>query len=257
MTSLDELSDSQLMLAAQQGRRECFAQLVRRYQSRLVRVAESRLGRRDWAEDAVQETLLAAYRSRKTFQLEKNFRTWLWTILLNQCRRQYKRRTRRREVAALWGAGDVDPRDSATPSRPVEPQSLLPSPLSALLAKERAAQLDAFLAQLTPPQADALRLRFFAGLKFLEIAETMECSLLTAKNRVRYGLARMAQLVATADKSSGGDSESPSKVDIKQDAAGDSVRRASSQLEPAASKDDIDDDVDATRRIDPQRGTAR
>ena len=37
-------------------------------------------------------------------------------------------------------------------------------------------------------QADALRLRFFAGLKFHEIADTMSCSLSAAKNRVRTGL---------------------------------------------------------------------
>jgi RNA polymerase sigma-70 factor (ECF subfamily) len=44
-------------------------------------------------------------------------------------------------------------------------------------------------------QADALRLRFFGGLKFQEIADAMQCSLNTAKNRVRWGLMRMAELM--------------------------------------------------------------
>jgi len=64
-----------------------------------------------------------------------------------------------------------------------------------LLAKERAAQLEALLAQLSDAQADALRLRFFGGLKFHEIAAAMQCSLNTAKNRVRMGLVRMAGLL--------------------------------------------------------------
>jgi RNA polymerase sigma factor (sigma-70 family) len=63
-----------------------------------------------------------------------------------------------------------------------------------LWRKERAALLDELLARLTPAQADALRLRFFADLKFQEIADTMGCSLLTAKNRVRSGLLRLAEL---------------------------------------------------------------
>jgi RNA polymerase sigma-70 factor (ECF subfamily) len=47
-------------------------------------------------------------------------------------------------------------------------------------------------------QADALRLRFFGGLKFHEIAEAMPCSLTSAKNRVRWGLLRMAEMLQAA-----------------------------------------------------------
>jgi RNA polymerase sigma-70 factor (ECF subfamily) len=67
-----------------------------------------------------------------------------------------------------------------------------------LLAKERAQRLEAMLARLSAVQADALRLRFFGGLKFQEIADAMQCSLNTAKMRVRAGLVRIAQLLETA-----------------------------------------------------------
>jgi RNA polymerase sigma-70 factor (ECF subfamily) len=70
--------------------------------------------------------------------------------------------------------------------------------LAALLAKERSQQLDLLLGQLSGVQADALRLRFFGGLKFQEIAEAMQCSLNTAKSRVKIGLMRMAELLQTA-----------------------------------------------------------
>ena len=42
-------------------------------------------------------------------------------------------------------------------------------------------------------QADALRLRFFGGLKFQEIAAAMDCSLTTAKTRVKQGLLQMSE----------------------------------------------------------------
>ena len=64
-----------------------------------------------------------------------------------------------------------------------------------MLARERSELLEASLAALPTVQADALRLRFFGGLKFEEIAEAMQCSLGTAKNRVRWGLMRMADRV--------------------------------------------------------------
>jgi RNA polymerase sigma-70 factor (ECF subfamily) len=190
---LDELSDRELMRGVASGHTEWFAVLVRRYQGPLLRVAHSRLGRRDWAEDVVQEAFLAAFRWRHTFRPEANIRTWLWTILLNQCHRHYRRRARRPRIEPL-ALGTDDSRGFA-----IDLAGSEPSPLARLLQKERSERIDALLAQLTEPQADALRLRFFGGLKFQEIADTMGCALVTAKNRVRYGLARMAQLLAQAE----------------------------------------------------------
>ncbi len=203
MRPLEERTDIELMGGAQTGQRECFAQLVRRYQAQLLRVATSRLGRGDWAEEVVQETLMAAFRSRMSFQIDRSFRTWLWTILLNQCHRNYKRRLRGRDIISL-STPPAGARDQLPISEPKSPE---PSPWMALLAKERAALVDSLLDQLAEPQADALRLRFFAELKFQEIADTMGCSLLTAKNRVRWGLARMAQLLARSGEAANVDAK--------------------------------------------------
>jgi RNA polymerase sigma-70 factor (ECF subfamily) len=191
------LSDQALMACAQAGDTARFAEIVRRYQPALLRVASSRLGRRDWAEDAVQETFLAAFKSRHTYRNEFGFRTWLWTILLNQCRRMAAARSRQPTVS-YWADGpagaEAPALDRASVSRSEE------LPLEKLLVEERSALLEASLARLPSVQADALRLRFFGGLKFEEIAGTMQCSLSTAKNRVRWGLERMAELVQDTGK---------------------------------------------------------
>jgi RNA polymerase sigma-70 factor (ECF subfamily) len=183
-------SDGLLVERVRAGHTECFAELVRRYQPALARVARSRLGRADWAEDVVQETLLAAFKSCASYDPRYSFRTWLWTILLNQCRSHYQRRLRSVPIEPL-GAGEPGAAHDA-------PERDGASPLGELLAKERAAKLESLLARLSTVQADALRLRFFGGLKFQEIAEAMQCSLNTAKARVRGGLERMATLLETA-----------------------------------------------------------
>lgn len=175
------------MRLVQAGHRDRFATLVERYQRPLLRVARSRLGRVDWAEEAVQETFLSAFKSAHTFDLSCNFRTWLWTILLNQCRTLYRRRARE-----PWSQTQVTSRDG---SEALEKPTNEAAPLACLLAKERTARLAALLDGLSEAQADALRLRFFAGLKFHEIAETMRCSLSTAKNRVRWGLTKLTQMI--------------------------------------------------------------
>lgn len=174
------LTDEQLMQRVRQGELTLFDALVERYRPALVRVAWSKLGDGAAAEDVVQEALLAAFAARRTYKPTFAFRTWLWTILLNLCRRQVKRRQ-----------ASSTPISNAAPKSP-EPFSL-ETGLSVALRTEQRERLHAELARLPEVQADALRLRFFAGLKFEDIAAAMECSLGTAKLRVRNGLLALAE----------------------------------------------------------------
>jgi RNA polymerase sigma-70 factor, ECF subfamily len=182
-------TDGSLIAAALAGDREAFAQLARRYQGPLLQVARSRLGDRQLAEDAVQEALLCAFRWLHTYDSRYSFRTWLWTILLNQCTRLSQRRSKLPAKAML----DHQSAASAEPLCPRTQESRAGvSPIEQLLARENVDRLHALLATLPEPQADALRLRFFGGLKFEEIAQAMACSVSGAKNRVRLGLLQLA-----------------------------------------------------------------
>lgn len=178
--------DSQLMSDVQRGCLESFEELVRRYREPLVRVAASKLGDRAWAEDVVQETFLAVYAARRTYNAQFSFRTWLWTILLNLCRRQLKRRGRAGSqvlsVGVMWDrtVANLEPATTETG-------------LTTLLRIERQERVAALLDQLPEADADALRLRFYGELKFEEIAEAMNSSVSGAKQRVRRGLQALAE----------------------------------------------------------------
>lgn len=184
------IPDASLIAAVLSGEREQFRALVERYEGPLLRLARNRLGRHDWAEDAVQETFLWAYKSLVGYDSRYSFRTWLWTILLNQCNRQHQKRTRRVELETATTSA----RQMGTD--PLASQEACPS--TALLAKERAEVLAEVLAALPEAQADALRLRFFGELKFHEIADVQGCSLTSAKQRVRMGLLKMAERLGGA-----------------------------------------------------------
>src|SRR5436190_18812808 len=86
--------DGMLIAAALEGEEHAFALLVARYQGPLHKAAMSRLGRRELAEEAVQEAFLCAHRWLATYDSQFSFRTWLWTILLNQCSRKAKSESR-------------------------------------------------------------------------------------------------------------------------------------------------------------------
>lgn len=181
-------TDGSIIADVLSGQRDQFSLIVGRYQSALFRLAISRLGRRDWAEDVVQETFLWAFKSLHSYDSKYSFRTWLWTILLNQCNRHYQKRSRRSHAHAAFEQATAVPSDEPTP--PVR-----------LLEKERAEQLEQLLRSLPDAQADALRLRFFGGLKFHEIAAAMGCSLSSAKNRVRWGLTKMGKMLSPRESS--------------------------------------------------------
>lgn len=184
--------DGVLITAILAGESEHFAELVRRYRGPLWRAAKSRLGTNHAADDAVQETFLCAFRWLGTYDSRYSFRTWLWTILFNQCRRSLAKTARRREFQAS---------DEPAETRLAELLGREPTPPEHLLLQERAERLEDLLQRLPEPLADALRLRFFGDLKFQEIADVLQCSLGTAKNRVRAGLLQMAQWLGEDDDS--------------------------------------------------------
>jgi RNA polymerase sigma-70 factor (ECF subfamily) len=180
------LDDVQIMQRVQNGQHELFGELVSRYRDPLLRVARRKLGDAGLAEDVVQEAFLAAFAARDTFNPQFAFSTWLWTILLNLCRRQLKRKkVRPRELSR--SVFEIEAGRNLVGSLTHE------GGLQNALVAERNRELQQLLDELTEVQADALRLRFFGGLKFHEIAETMGSSLSAAKVRVRNGLAKLAE----------------------------------------------------------------
>ena len=102
--------------------------------------------------------------------------------------------------------------------------------LENLLAAERRQLLEALLAELSTVQADALRLRFFGGLKFQEIADSMGCSLCTAKNRVRWGLLHLSELVQRNSAGQSSADQGPKRTDQTcRDSAGSAKSKANPQ----------------------------
>lgn len=99
-------SDEGLMIRARSGDKDAFAELVRRYGSKMVNLAYRIIGDREIAEDVAQETFLRAYQSAPRYQTISKFSTWLHTIAINLCRNELKRR--RNQVYSLEGMAQKD-----------------------------------------------------------------------------------------------------------------------------------------------------
>src|SRR3990172_7680524 len=94
-TGTGDESDAALVRRVLAGDVERYAALVARYRDRLGRYALHRLGNRADAEDAVQETLVRAYRALERCATPERFGAWVFQILVNRCRTIGGQRARR------------------------------------------------------------------------------------------------------------------------------------------------------------------
>lgn len=85
------VTDEQLVERALGGTASAYAELVSRYQERLLRFLLTRTGSRADAEDALQDTFMSAYRYLHTFNARWRFSTWIYRIAIRQAYRQARR----------------------------------------------------------------------------------------------------------------------------------------------------------------------
>lgn len=91
--TLPPSSESDLIDSAKHGNLDAFNSLILLHQDALFNIALRTLGDEDRAADAVQEALIAAYRSLSTFH-GGSFRAWLARTVVNKCYDEYRRSSR-------------------------------------------------------------------------------------------------------------------------------------------------------------------
>src|SRR5436309_2999431 len=134
-------------------------------------------GNVDRADDLVQETLLRAMANIDSFQPGTNMSAWLFTILRNLFRSEYRKR--RREVE------DTDGSYAETLKSHPEQHS-----------RVEFEEFRAALAKLPPDQREALLLVGASGFSYEEAAAICECAVGTIKSRVNRARTRLAELLA-------------------------------------------------------------
>ncbi|MEU1165170.1 sigma-70 family RNA polymerase sigma factor [Streptomyces sp. NPDC090075] len=171
------------------------------------------------AEDAVQDTLVRAWRSHEKFEGRSSLRSWLYRIATNVCLDMLNAGNKRARPMDLSDStplaqAALSPRPDNTWLEPVPDARVLPSlhdPAEAAVAKEsiRLAFMAA-LQQLPPKQRAVLILREVLAWKASEVAEllgTSVASVNSALQRARATLAEQQQSGAGAEVSNALDEE--------------------------------------------------
>src|SRR5947208_721169 len=103
------IREQELLAAARGGSEAAFGELVELYRGELHAHCYRMLGSVHDAEDALQETLLRAWRGLARFEGRSSLRSWLYTIATNTCLNLIARRPKR--VLPLDYGPSADPHD--------------------------------------------------------------------------------------------------------------------------------------------------
>ena len=174
----ESLEDAELVTRCvhdQRAAQESFRALYERHAPAILRflggLAE------DDAADCLQETFLRIYRSLSRFDGTRPFRPWALGIAHNVAVDRFRGRLRR--PTEPW------------PERELPQSNAIPVVDQAAHREERGLY-DEALQELPDPERAVFLLRQGEGLTYAAVAESLDCSVRTAKNRMRSALTLLA-----------------------------------------------------------------
>jgi RNA polymerase sigma-70 factor (ECF subfamily) len=171
------LSDGALLQRVAGRDAGAFEELYHRFARPVFGLALRRLGDRMRAEDAVQETFAAVWRSARTYKPERGAGApWLYAVARNAIVDRSRGR-------------------SEPPGEPSDLPSSEPGPDERAEASYTSWRVHRALEDLPMNERDVIELAYYGGLSQSEVADFLGIPLGTVKTRTRAGLSRLADLL--------------------------------------------------------------
>jgi RNA polymerase sigma-70 factor (ECF subfamily) len=186
---LSEYSDEELLVQFQEGKRETFGILVKRYEGELYGYLRRYLGDSNLADDVFQNTFLQVYTKIGQYEPGRPVRPWLYTIATNQAIDALRRQGRHQAVSL-----DQE-RDEASAADLPQLLGLLesrgPGPLDQLQGEERRQLVRASVERLPEFLKQVVVLAYYQGLKYRDIADILGIPVGTVKSRLHSALVKL------------------------------------------------------------------
>jgi len=98
MKQIADLSDEQLVDFVRSKDKELYAEIIKRYQAKLMRYASYLTNDDSVATDVVQEALIKAYVNLNGFDIKKKFSSWIYRIVHNEAMNSLAKRRNQRPI---------------------------------------------------------------------------------------------------------------------------------------------------------------
>jgi RNA polymerase sigma-70 factor (ECF subfamily) len=177
--ALDVADDQALVEACLAGRREAFDVVVRRHQRQVYQVCYRFVGNHEDASDLAQDAFVRAYRGLRGFKGQSAFSTWLYRIAVNVCLNRVSARSPRHE--AIDASDILDAKGERADT--------------AMVRRERAAEVRAAIARLPNKQRATLVLRVYHDLPHDQIARILGSSVGAVKANFFHALGNLKKLL--------------------------------------------------------------
>jgi RNA polymerase sigma-70 factor (ECF subfamily) len=160
-----------------------FDEIMRRHERELLRYFLRMTANREDALDLFQETWLRAYRAYPRLRPESHVRPWLYAIAVNLCRNRARDGVRRGRVFAANGKDHSAAEGMSEGDR----RSCGNDGYATVRLRE-------LISALPQRQREALRLRYFSGLGYEDIAAIMHCSEENARANVSQAVKKLKSM---------------------------------------------------------------
>ncbi len=167
------LSDEQLAKKTQDGDKQAFNELVRRYEAKITRYGRKFLFNYEDVLDAVQDVFIKAYVNIESFTVSRKFSTWLYRIAHNTFINVIKKKGR--EQVSFFDF------DTFFQFNVADTTSLSGD----LMRREEAAELGEALSHMDPKYREPLVLYYFEQKSYQEIADIMHIPVATVGVRLK------------------------------------------------------------------------
>ncbi len=174
--------DRKNILAAQEGDKNAYGELVLKYQKRLFRFIFMMLGRRDATEDIVQEAFVNGYLALNSFDAQKRFYPWLATIARNLALNRIKKTDKEKP------ASEYEDLIESTPD-------FSDNPLERIIEQENEKRLAAAVAALPEQYRTVFVLRTFEKMSYDEIAKQLNIAPGTVDSRLHRAREKLVQML--------------------------------------------------------------
>lgn len=168
----DGIADATLVERALGGDRWAKEALYRRHVRRVTNAVTRMIGRSADADDAIQEAFLIAFTRLSELRDPAAFRGWLAQIAVNEVRGRLRKRRWMRRLRLDRDEDDASLEALASNDATPEMRAEL-------------SRLDAVLAAMDAELRMAWMLRHVEGWELTEVATALDCSLATAKRRIK------------------------------------------------------------------------
>ena len=181
------LSDQALLDLYQQGNREAVSQLLERHIRRVRDYVRMMVKDDDVADDLTQEILIKVVKvlDEGRYTDKGRFQPWLLRIAHNRVLDYFRAQKQVKTINESSAGFDIlGSRNIAEPS--IEDR---------LVSEQQAEEVRQLIEYLPAEQREVVKMRYYEGLSFKEIAEHTGVSINTALGRMRYALINMRQMI--------------------------------------------------------------